>query len=205
MSAGQATPTTSDADESQRVAAMVWQDLEATLQMTDRPWSRAQLGVCGPARLPGSHIKLVRGPGAVNAARTTLEIGTAAGREAAEAGAVLAMAHEFQPDIARLVYALAERPHWHLLAARDAGKVVAAAALFVIDASGYLFAAGTLPSHRRRGAHAALIERRLRIGFALGCTRLFCEAGADDSGCLRPPFANLARAGFRPFAVCESR
>jgi hypothetical protein len=166
----------------------------------DRAWLQQALEKRGFALSPRGGLKLVRGQGIVQGARTTFDIANASGREAREAGSLLSQALELPPEAAHVFARTAGRPRWHLLVARDAGKVIAAASLFVADSSGYLLAAATLASHRGRGAQAALIERRVRIALALGCTRLFCEAVEPGQG--RPPTAgdNLLRAGFRPFA-----
>jgi hypothetical protein len=54
-----------------------------------------------------------------------------------------------------------EQTNWRLYLARVGGSPVAAAVLSMTDGIGYLAAAATVPAHRNRGCHEALIRRRL--------------------------------------------
>jgi GNAT superfamily N-acetyltransferase len=72
------------------------------------------------------------------------------------------------------------------------GKVAGGAALDVRDGVALLFAASTLPSARRQGAHRALMEARLAAAR---------EAGADLAVVITEPGSdsqrNVERAGFQ--------
>ena len=62
-----------------------------------------------------------------------------------------------------------EQRNWRLYLARIDGSPAAAAVLSIRDGIGYLAAASTLPEHRSKGCHEALIRRRLTDANLLGC------------------------------------
>ena len=76
-------------------------------------------------------------------------------------------------------------------------RPVAAAGLYLGGETAYVAFTATLPSHRRRGAQAALIERCLRVGLALGARRAAATAPAHS-------LDNLMRAGFSPLYARRS-
>jgi hypothetical protein len=76
-------------------------------------------------------------------------------------------------------------------AAFDGWKIVAVAWLFVRDGVARLRGAATLPEERGRGAHAALVARRIHDADALGVRWITTEADATDNAALR----NLRRLG----------
>jgi ribosomal protein S18 acetylase RimI-like enzyme len=81
---------------------------------------------------------------------------------------------------------------WSLFLARVEGKPAATAILYVEDGAGYLADASCDPAYRRRGLHAALLERRIREGSATG-VRFICGGAAFLSASHR----NMERAGMR--------
>jgi GNAT superfamily N-acetyltransferase len=74
----------------------------------------------------------------------------------------------------------------------DGGQPVAIAALCIFEDLGYLMAAATAESHRRRGAQQALIARRIAQAEQAGCTMLVSET----LYMLEHSYRNLQRAGF---------
>ncbi len=70
-------------------------------------------------------------------------------------------------------------------AAFDGWRIVAVAWLFVHDGVARLRGAATLPEERGRGAHAALVARRLHDANALGVRWITTEAAAADGPALR--------------------
>jgi hypothetical protein len=84
------------------------------------------------------------------------------------------------------------QPGWSLFLARVEGKPAATAILYVEDGAGYLADASCDPVYRRRGLHAALLQRRIRESSAAG-VGLICSSAALLSGSHR----NMERAGMR--------
>jgi GNAT superfamily N-acetyltransferase len=75
----------------------------------------------------------------------------------------------------------------------DGKRPVAIAALCIFEDIGYLMAAATAESHRRRGAQQALIATRIERAEALGCTIEVSET----LYMLEHSWRNLQRAGFQ--------
>jgi GNAT superfamily N-acetyltransferase len=99
-------------------------------------------------------------------------------------------------DFAAWFEASVGRPRWrHYLAFEDE-QPVAAGALFVSGAVAWLGFAATLPRHRGRGAHAALLARRIRDAAGLGCELVVTEAYAETPKRPSPSHRNIRHAGF---------
>lgn len=77
----------------------------------------------------------------------------------------------------------------------DGDELVAAATLFVGGDIGTLSGAATLPSHRGRGAQAALMVRRINDAAAAGCAWITCETGAETPEHPNPSLHNMRRMG----------
>ncbi len=75
----------------------------------------------------------------------------------------------------------------------DGGEPVAIAALCIFEDIGYLMAAATAESHRKRGAQQALIAKRVERAEQLGCSIQVSET----LYMLEHSYRNLQRAGFR--------
>jgi GNAT superfamily N-acetyltransferase len=75
----------------------------------------------------------------------------------------------------------------------DGDRPVAIAALCVFEDIGYLIAAATVESHRKRGAQQALIAERIKCAEQIGCSVLVSETLTMLEHSLR----NLQRAGFQ--------
>jgi GNAT superfamily N-acetyltransferase len=75
----------------------------------------------------------------------------------------------------------------------DRGRPVAIAALCIFEEVGYLMAAATAESHRKRGAQQALIAKRVERAEQLGCSIEVSET----LYMLEHSYRNLQRAGFR--------
>ncbi len=93
--------------------------------------------------------------------------------------------------------ALVNRPRWHHYLAFDGGQPVAAAALFVDGNVGWTGWAGTLPSHRQRGAQTALLSQRLRDGVTMGCQWFVSGCEEETAGHPNPAYHNLLNNGFK--------
>jgi GNAT superfamily N-acetyltransferase len=87
---------------------------------------------------------------------------------------------------------------WHCFLAFAAdGEPIAAGALFVDGTSGWLGAAATLPSFRRRGAQSALLHARIETGRRLGVRTFATETGEHVPGEPSVSYRNIQRFGFR--------
>lgn len=75
----------------------------------------------------------------------------------------------------------------------DGERPVAIAALCLFEDLGYLMAAATAETHRKRGAQQALIAKRVERAEQIGCTTLVSETLTMLKHSLR----NLQRAGFQ--------
>lgn len=118
------------------------------------------------------------------------------GADRAEVYAGLA-AHGLPAAVARGVGALVGTPGWHHSVAYEGSTPVAAGALFVHEGVGCLCWSATLTTHRRRGAHAALIAHRVAHAARLGCGTVAAETLEASSGRPGAGLRNLVRAGFQ--------
>jgi hypothetical protein len=102
-----------------------------------------------------------------------------------------------RPFSVPLAAMLIGRPHWHHYVARDGSTLVASATMYVRDGFAWLGAAGTLASHRGRGAQGAMIARRIDDARALGCHTFTTETMPDRPGKPNPSSHNMERVGFQ--------
>jgi GNAT superfamily N-acetyltransferase len=113
-------------------------------------------------------------------------------------GAVFAEAYGIPADTAGWLPRVPGRVGWHAFAAYDGDSPVATGALFVWEDTGWLGMAGTLPSHRGRGAQGALLGARIDRARELGLSRVVTETGAPRDGQPGPSYRNILRSGFEP-------
>jgi GNAT superfamily N-acetyltransferase len=133
--------------------------------------------------------KLLRDARPVDPAPTDLAIEeTGDGQELAE---TIAASFESPRSLLPWSASLPGRPRWRAYVARDDGRSVACGVMFVDGPHAWLGLGATLPTHRRRGAHAALLARRLEDALAAGCRWIVLETMAGSR-------ANAIRAGFVP-------
>ena len=118
--------------------------------------------------------------------RTDLEVREVSADEIAEAGVELG--ETLWPEYAR---SAGREAFFHYMAF-DGGRPVAIAALCVFEDLGYLMAAATAESHRKRGAQQALIAKRIERAEQLGCAMQVSET----LYMLEHSYRNLRRAGF---------
>ena len=118
--------------------------------------------------------------------RTDLEVREVSADEIAEAGVELG--ETLWPEYAR---SAGREAFFHYMAF-DGGCPVAIAALCVFEDLGYLMAAATAESHRKRGAQQALIAKRIERAEQLGCAMQVSET----LYMLEHSYRNLQRAGF---------
>lgn len=142
-------------------------------------------------------IKWVRDGSPAKTSATGLYIERAVPGDADAMGEVLLDAFGGRPYSVPFASTLIGRPDWHHYVARDGGAVVAAAAMYVREGFAWLGAAGTLASHRGRGAQSALIARRIDDARSLGCHTLTTETRPDQPEKPNPSSHNMQRAGFQ--------
>lgn len=88
------------------------------------------------------------------------------------------------------------RPDWHHYLGFDGDEPVAAGALYVGGAIGWLGYGSTLPSHRGRGGQGAIMARRIRDAGELGCSLVHTETWAELADRQNPSYHNMLRTGF---------
>ena len=128
---------------------------------------------------------------------TGLELRRLGPEHAAEFAALVCTSYATPARLAPLHAAGVGRPRWHHWGAFEGDRLVAAGILYVHGEVGRLFTAGTLPSHRGRGAQGALLIRRMREAHALGCRWLTAETADDLPDRPNPSVHNLRRLGWR--------
>jgi len=128
---------------------------------------------------------------------TGLELRRLGPEHAEEFAALVCTAYAIPARLAPLHAAGVGRPRWHHWGAFDGDRLVSAGILYVHGEVGRLFTAGTLPTHRGRGAQGALLVRRMREACALGCRWVTAETADDLPDKPNPSVHNLDRLGFR--------
>ena len=128
---------------------------------------------------------------------TDLELRRLGPEHAAEFAALVCTAYANPARLAPLHAAGVGRPRWHHWGAFDGGRLVSAGILYVSGEVGRLFTAGTLPSHRGRGAQGALLVQRMREARALGCRWVTAETADDLPEKPNSSVHNLTRLGWR--------
>lgn len=128
---------------------------------------------------------------------TGLELRRLEPEHAARFAALVCAAYANPARLAPLHAAGVGRPRWHHWGAFDRDQLVSAGILYVHGEVGRLFTAGTLPTHRGRGAQGALLVRRMREACALGCRWVTAETADDLPEKPNPSVHNLVRLGWR--------
>ncbi len=128
---------------------------------------------------------------------TGLELRRLEPEHAAEFAALVCAVYANPVRLAPLHAAGVGRPRWHHWGAFDGDRLVSAGILYVHGEVGRLFTAGTLPTHRGRGAQGALLVRRMGQARALGCRWITAETADDLPDRPNPSVHNLHRLGFR--------
>lgn len=88
------------------------------------------------------------------------------------------------------------QPGWHHYFALDGGRPVGTGAMYVHDGIAWLSHGTTLPSHQRRGIHAAMIAHRLQEAARLGCEWATANPLTESAQESEGMFRNLVRNGF---------
>jgi GNAT superfamily N-acetyltransferase len=149
------------------------------------------LGACAVSRLEA---------GPAHSAATAIEVRRVAADEAELFGQVTAVGSGWPEAAAPLIAASVLAPCCRGYLAWSGGEPIAAAAMLVAAGAARLTRAATLPSHRRRGAHRALIQRRIEDAQREGCHTVLTENHDADPASRNPSFRNLRSAGFATVA-----
>jgi ribosomal protein S18 acetylase RimI-like enzyme len=144
----------------------------------------------------GRHAKLWRRPDAQLTARTDLEIVVADSSQAELYGTLAATAYGDPIALAEGHAATVGKEGWRHYFAFDGTQAVATAALFVDGPVAWCAFAATLPSHRGRGAHGAMLAARVGDAAAAGCDLVCCETAQETPTRPNPSFRNMRRMGF---------
>jgi ribosomal protein S18 acetylase RimI-like enzyme len=166
----------------------------------------AVLRAHGVERYPRAWIKLARAPGPLPEPehRCELAIREATLHDSAAFAELVVRCHDTAPQAAPVLAALVKRPRWHVYVACDGAHPVAAGALVVLGDVGYLSFGATDAAYRKRGAQRALLDKRMRVAFALGCRWVFSDTGEALAGQPNPSFDNMRRLGLEPIARREN-
>lgn len=79
---------------------------------------------------------------------------------------------------------------------REGGRLVSVGAMFVSDGMAWLGFGATLPEHRGRGMHKAVLARRIHEAAALECHLVHTETEAHTADVRNPSLSNLVAVGF---------
>jgi Acetyltransferase (GNAT) domain len=101
------------------------------------------------------------------------------------------------PTFQAWLAALPGRSGWRTYVAYDGPTPVAGAALYCRDGTGWLGLGATDRAYRQRGAHGALMTRRIADAVAAGCELIATETGVPLPGEPSPSYANMLRCGFK--------
>ncbi|HMI90255.1 MAG TPA: GNAT family N-acetyltransferase, partial [Polyangiales bacterium] len=166
----------------------------------------AALSARGVERYPRAWLKLAREPGPLPEPELACELAVreAVLADSAAFAELVIGSHGTAPEAAPLLAALVTRPRWHMYLACQGSRPVATGALMVLGDVGYLGFAATDPAYRRRGAQRALLAKRMRMAFALGCRWVFSDTGEAVAGQANPSFDNMRRLGLAPIARREN-
>lgn len=165
--------------------------LDAGLQRFHRPWVKLAI-----ARERVGRESTVPGGGtALRAAR----------RQDAEAFAELQLRCQgIDARLAPVLAALVDRPRWHVFLAWQGDRPVATGALFVQGELGYLAFGATLPEARGQGLQRSLLQKRLRVAVALGCSAIGSETGVEVAGQKNSSCDNMQALGMEVVATRDN-
>ena len=169
-----------------------------------REWAlEARARALGLKPLERVWVKFARGDAPAPKPPTSLEIAEARPAEAMEFARAVTAGFGMPETLAPWLAAIVGREGWHAYVARDDGKAVGGAAMFVADGRAWL-GIGAVQAHaRRRGGQGALLARRIADGIAAGARWFATETGKPLAGEPHPSFSNIQRAA--GFAIAYER
>ena len=143
-------------------------------------------------------VKFCRPAADAYAPPSDLRVERIGAERAADYVAVIAAGFGIAPETAAMLGRLPGRPAWGCYLGYAGAEPVAAGAVYVSGAAAWLGQATTLPGHRGRGAHSALIAARIAEAHAAGVQVVVTETGELADGRPESSYRNLLRAGFEP-------
>lgn len=156
------------------------------------------LGFTVPARR--SWAKVLRSTASPPERPTDLEIAIARDDQADATTKVIAAVFDMPPFMGEWLSALHGRPRWRLYTVTDADAIVGGGCLFIDAEASWLGMGAIAPSYRRRGAHGALMARRIADSGSAGARYAITETGEPIADEPNPSLANMRRCGFETVA-----
>lgn len=160
------------------------------------PTLEAKARALGLRPLERVWVKFSRGDAPASQPPTDLEIVEAKPAEAMDFARAVTAGFGMPEKLAPWLAAIVGRQGWHAYVARDNGKAVGGAAMFVADGRAWLGIGAVQANVRRRGGQRALLARRIADGLAAGARWFATETGKPLAGEPHPSFSNIQRAGF---------
>jgi hypothetical protein len=162
-----------------------------------RAWAlEAKARALGLKPLERVWVKFLRGDKPPPKSATSLVIAEAQPAEAMEFARAVTAGFGMPETLAPWLAAIVGRKGWHVYVARDHGKAVGGAAMFLADGRAWLGIGAVQATARRRGGQGALLARRIADGLAHGARWFATETGRPLAGEPHPSFSNIQRAGF---------
>jgi hypothetical protein len=156
----------------------------------------ARARVLGLKPLERVWVKFSRGDAPASMPPTDLEIAEARSGDAMDFAQAVVAGFGMPPTLAPWLAAIVGRQGWHAYVARDNGKAIGGAAMFLADGRAWLGIGAVQGEARRRGGQGALLARRIADGLARGARWFATETGRPLPGEPHPSFSNIQRAGF---------
>jgi len=160
------------------------------------PTLEARARTLGLKSLPRVWVKFSRGAAPAPTPAVSLEISEAKTAEATDFARAVVVGFGMPESLTPWLAAIVGRKGWHAYVARDGGKIVGGAAMFVSGKHGWLGIGAVQADARRKGGQSALLARRIADGLEQGVTMFATETGKPLPGEPHPSFSNIQRAGF---------
>ena len=144
------------------------------------------------------HLKWWRDDAPLAAPAGGPELRRATARDARAWSTLAAELFEWSAPHAEWFARVIDRPGWWHGLAFDDTRPIATAAMYMHEGAAWFGLAGTLESHRRRGAQGALFAARVAAARAMGARVFTLETAPDWPEVPGESLRNARRAGFHP-------
>ncbi len=142
-------------------------------------------------------VKLYRDTSPVRNINTDLTVKQIGKEYSQEFANVITTAFGMPPVIKGLFRSIAGLKEMEHFMAFDKDVPVASGSLYINDDTAWFGLAGTIASHRNRGAQSALIAARINAAHEAGCKWITVETAEDKPEKRNPSFWNMIKHGFR--------